>query len=69
MGCPGPVLRRRGRPTRFGRTAATEDRIDQLAADVGRMRQEMRDVMVLLADQRQPRQDHAPPAPIAPPQP
>ena len=79
MGRLGPVPRGqgrgRGRPTRPIVVAVTEDRIDQLAADVGRMRQEVRNLMELLADQRQPRQDQAPPAsqarlaPIAPPQP
>ena len=48
----GPVLRGRGWPDRLGRTSATKDRIDQLVDDVGKMYQEMRDLMVLLVDQR-----------------
>ena len=70
MGRPGPVPRGqgrgRGRPPRSVGAAAMEDRIDQLAADVEKMRQEVRNLMEMLADQRPPRQDQAPPAPPAP---
>ena len=44
-----------------------EDRIDQLAAEVGRMQHEMRDLMEMFVYQRQQTQDQAPPALLAPP--
>ena len=46
-----------------------DNRIEQLAAKIDEIRQEMRTLIGLLAEQRQPRQDQAPSAPPAPPQP
>ena len=43
--------------------------VEQLAVEIGEIRQEMQTLIGLLAEQRQPRQDQVPPAPPAPPQP
>ena len=51
-----------------GRSIA-DNRVEQLAAEIGEIRHEMRTLIEMLAEQRRPRQDQAPPAPPAPPQP
>ena len=43
--------------------SVTDNRVEQLAAQIGEMRQEMDTLIRLLAEQREPRQDQAPPAP------
>ena len=68
-----PVLRRWGRQeeqpeeldSTFGSIggSATDNRVEQLAAKIGDIRQEMQTLIGLLAEHRQPRQDQAPPAP------
>ena len=49
--------------------SVADNRVEQLAAEIGEIRQEMRTLIGLLAEQSQPRQDQAPLAPPAPPQP
>ena len=49
--------------------SVADNRVEQLATEIGEIRQEMQTLIGLLAEQRQPRQDQAPPAPSAPPQP
>ena len=48
--------------------SVADNRVEQLAAEIGKIRQEMQSLIGLLAEQRQPRQDQAPPASPAPPQ-
>ena len=43
--------------------SVANNRVEQLAAEIGEIHQEMRQLIGLLAEQRQPRQDQAPPAP------
>ena len=47
--------------------SVADNRVEQLAAEIGEIRQKMQTLIGLLAEQRQPRQDQAPPAPPAPP--
>ena len=49
--------------------SVTDNRVEQLAAEIGEIRQEMRTLIGLLAEQRQSRQDQAPLALPAPPRP
>ena len=42
-----------------------ENRVEQLAVEIGEIRHEMRTLIEMLAEQRQPRQDQAPLAPPA----
>ena len=46
--------------------SVADNRVEQLAAEIGEIRQEMRTLIGLLADQRQPRQDQPRPAPPIP---
>ena len=43
--------------------SAAENRIEQLATEIGEIRHDMRTLIEMLAEQRQLRQDQAPPAP------
>ena len=46
---------------------AADNRVEQLIAEIGEIRQEMRTLIGLLVEQRQPRQDQAPLATPSPP--
>ena len=46
--------------------SVADNRVEQLAAEIGEIRHEMRTLIEMLAEQRQPRQDQAPPAPPQP---
>ena len=46
--------------------SVANNRVEQLAAQIGEIRQEMGTLIRLLAEQREPRQDQAPPAPPQP---
>ena len=43
--------------------SVADNRVEQLAAQIGEIRQEMSTLIRLFAEQREPRQDQAPPAP------
>ena len=43
-----------------------ENRVKQLAAEIGEICHEMRTLIELLVEQRQPKQDQAPPTPLRP---
>ena len=49
--------------TGFIGRSTTENRVKQLAAEIGEIRHEMRTLIELLTEQRQPRQDQAPSTP------
>ena len=49
--------------------SVADNRVEQLAAEIGEIRPEMRTLIEMLAEQKQPRQDQAPSVPPAPPQP
>ena len=46
--------------------SVADSRVEQLAAEIDEIRQEMQTLIGLLAEQRQPRQDQAPPTPPQP---
>ena len=46
--------------------SVADNRVEQLAAQIGEIRKEMGTLIRLLAEQREPRQDQAPPAPPQP---
>ena len=46
--------------------SVADNRVEQLAAQIGEIRQEMSTLIRLIAEQREPRQDQAPPAPPQP---
>ena len=68
-GRQNPVHEELDPPTGSTGGLVADNRAEQLAAEIGELRQEMRQLIGLLAEQKQPRQDQAPPALPAPPQP
>ena len=62
-GCQNPVPEELDPVVGSTGGSMAENRVEQLAVEIGEIRQEMRTLIGLLAEQRQPRQDQAPPAP------
>ena len=65
-GCQNPVPEELNPVVGSTGGSMAENRVEQLAVEIGEIRQEMRTLIGLLAEQRQPRQDQALPAPPQP---
>ena len=56
-GCQNPVLEKLDPTAGSTGGSVADNRVEQLATEIGEIRQEMRTLIGLLAEQRQPRQD------------
>ena len=63
MGRQNSILEKLDPTARSTSGLAAKNRVEQLAAEIGEIRHKMRILIELLAQQRQPRQDQAPPTP------